>query len=90
MRLWSAREVLLSHMPLDLVTRASHEARIHPIETFQLSHPICFMRVHPSWTSVTESVIKRVSPIVIIYSLSEAEYIAVSITTVFETTKHRC
>lgn len=33
-------------MPVDLVTRASHGAIIHPIETPQLSRHLCFMRVY--------------------------------------------
>src|SRR5712691_827719 len=41
----SALEVLLSRMPLDLDTGASHYTQNHPIETPQLSLPPCPMRV---------------------------------------------
>ena len=43
----SALEVLLSRMPLDLDTGASHHTKNHPIETLQLSRPPCPMRVYP-------------------------------------------
>jgi len=47
MRIWrAALEGLLSRTPLDLVTRASHAARTHPIETRKLSRPPCLMRVY--------------------------------------------
>jgi len=42
----SALEVVLSRMPLDLDTGASHHTQNHPIETLQLSHQPCPMRVY--------------------------------------------
>src|SRR5713101_8947773 len=50
----SALEVLLSRMPLDLDTGASHHTQNHPIETLQLSRPPCPMRVYPTGTAGRE------------------------------------
>ena len=45
-----ARHLRLSHMPVDLGMGASHNAPNYPIETPQLSHLHCALRVDPTET----------------------------------------
>ena len=64
----SALQVLLSHITPDLDTRASHHAGNHPIETPELSHPPCALRVYPKKTEECEGQARPVCRMVLVQS----------------------